>query len=227
MELFTDEWVDEWGGEWSNDDQTEGDCDMNESNLLLQENESDSIQNDLNINECSTSVDKIETDLDTKMETASIDKVDADLDETRATACINKVEADLGKTGETASIDIVEVDRDKTEETASVSVDIEADLGKTMELENSLDQGVAVGYVHNPNKNWYYFDFVLQTKSKAVCAVCFSPKKRKSFVDHSSGPVQVKKFQIDSKSNNEDLLMGAGATCGESGLSETRFTKDH
>ena len=227
MELFTDEWVDEWGDEWSNDDQTEGDCEMNESNLLLQENESDSIQNDLSINECSTSVDKIETDLDTKMETGSIDKVnadldgkratvcidkvDADLDETGATACINKVEADLGKTVETASIDEVKVDRDKTEETASASVDIEADLGKTIEFENSLDQGVAVGYVHNIStvKTGNYFDFVLQTKSKTVRAVCFSPNKRKSFIDHSSGPVQVKKFQIDSKSNNEDLLMGA------------------
>ena len=60
-----------------------------------------------------------------------------------------------------------------------------------------------------PVKAGNYFDFVLRTKSKTIRAVCFSPPKRKSFVDHSSGPVQVKKFRIDPKTKNEDRLMGA------------------
>ena len=226
MVFFTDEWVDEWGDEWGNDDLTEGDYDMNESNILLSDNEGASIQNDskeVTIDECRTSADTIETDLDKTMETANAGKVAADAHETRETASIDKVDVDRDKTGETANIGNVEVDLDKTgettsakkveddvnktEETANVDINIEADLGKTMEKENSLKQGVAVGYVHNisPVKAGTYFDFVLQTKSKTVRAVCFSPPKRKSFVDHSSGPVQVKKFQIDPKSNNEDL----------------------
>lgn len=229
MAFFTDKWVDEWGDQWGNDDLTEGDYDMNESNILLSDNEGASIQNDskeVTIDECRTSTDKIATDLDKTMETANIGKVAADPDETRETSSIDKVdvdpdkigetasignvEVDLDKTGETTSAKKVEVDVDKTEETANVDINIEADLGKTMEKENSLNQGVAVGYVHNisPVKAGNYFDFVLQTKSKTVRAVCFSPPKRKSFIDHSSGPVQVKKFQIDPKSNNKDLLMG-------------------
>ena len=225
MTSFTDEWVGEWGDEWVNDDLTERDYDMNETIVLLPDNEDASIQNDSK--EVSLNADKIEIDLDKTMETASIGEIAADLDETKETASNGKVEIDLGKPGETASIDKVEVDLDKTGETTSaekveVDVDrkdeaasadsnIEADLGKKMESDNSLNQGVAIGYVHNisPVKAGNYFDFVLQTKSKTVRAVCFSPPKRKSFVDHSSGPVQVKKFQIDPKSNNEDLLMGA------------------
>ena len=193
--------------EWGNDELREGDYDMNESNILLSDNEGASIQNDskeVSIDECRTSAEKIETDLDKTMETASTSKVAADPDETRETASIDKVEVDpdntgktasignvevdLDKTGETMSADKVEVDLDKTEETASVDINIEAGLGKTMEMENYLNQCVGIGYVHNisPVKAGNYFDFVLQTKSKTICAVCFSPPKRKSFVDHSS-----------------------------------------
>ncbi|KAL9951777.1 hypothetical protein ACROYT_G044503 [Oculina patagonica] len=47
-------------------------------------------------------------------------------------------------------------------------------------------------------------------KEKTVRGVCFSPPKRKrfaSFFDNNS-PVKIKKFQVDTKSNTEDLLMG-------------------
>ena len=203
MAFFADEWVGEWDDEWGNDDLTEGDYDMNYSNILLQV------------------LRKSRLTLTKQWKLQALVKLMVILTKPEKQRVLTKsfgnvlqfgnVEIDLGKTGETMSADKVEVDFDKTEETASVDINIEADLGKTTKMKNSLNQGVAVGYVHNisPVKAGNYFEFVLQTKSKTVRAVCFSPPKRKSFFYHSSGPVQVKKFQIDLKSNNEDLLMGA------------------
>ena len=50
----------------------------------------------------------------------------------------------------------------------------------------------------------------MQTKDKTVCGVCFSPPKLKRFCELSqkSSPVKLKKCQVDTASNSEDLLMG-------------------
>ena len=78
-----------------------------------------------------------------------------------------------------------------------------------------MEEQSITGFVHNlspvrngPNKK--YFDFTLQTDAeKSVCAVCFSPQKRKVFEDSAkqSCPIKTKKFIVDKKEGSSDLLM--------------------
>ena len=73
-------------------------------------------------------------------------------------------------------------------------------------------EGIAVGYLHkkfSPVKSGNYFDFQLQTKTETVRGVCFACNKRKRFLDFSenSSPVKVKRFQVNTKANAEDLVM--------------------
>ena len=77
---------------------------------------------------------------------------------------------------------------------------------------SDLSKGMAVGFLHNvsPVKKGRYFDFQLQTKSKTIRGVCFSPPKRKIFTDFgaSEKPVKVQRFEVSTSSNAEDLVMG-------------------
>lgn len=70
-----------------------------------------------------------------------------------------------------------------------------------------------VGYIHNvsPVYNEKFFECQLQGKDQTITrAVCFSPRKRKIFEDYSEkkSPIKVKKFNVDTSSNTNDILMG-------------------
>ena len=65
-----------------------------------------------------------------------------------------------------------------------------------------------VGYIHvSPVYNKKFFECQLQTITRVVC---FSPRKHKIFTDYSGkkSSIRVKKFNADTSSNTNDMLMG-------------------
>ena len=80
---------------------------------------------------------------------------------------------------------------------------------RVRELEQEDD--TAVGYIHNISsyKTGNYFDCQLQTETKTIQAVCFSPKKRKAICDYSTSHTLVKfqKFKLETKYDSEDIIL--------------------
>ncbi|KXJ24136.1 hypothetical protein AC249_AIPGENE16681 [Exaiptasia diaphana] len=72
----------------------------------------------------------------------------------------------------------------------------------------SLEDDAAIGYIHNvsPMKSDNFFECQVQTESKVMRAVCFSPQKRKQILDYSKDdvPLKIQKFRIETKYNSED-----------------------
>ena len=70
-----------------------------------------------------------------------------------------------------------------------------------------------IGYVHkvSPVCKEKFLECQLQGKDQTITiAVCFSPRKHKIFEDYSEkkSPIKVKKFNVDTSSNTNDILMG-------------------
>lgn len=75
---------------------------------------------------------------------------------------------------------------------------METDPKEIANLMASLEDEVAIGYVHNvsPIKTGNFFECQLQTQAKVLRTVCFSPQKRKQMLDYSKDdvPLKIKKF---------------------------------
>ena len=58
--------------------------------------------------------------------------------------------------------------------------------------------------------NETFFECQLQGRDKTTGAVCFSPRKRKIVADYSEkqNSIKIKKFNVDTSSNTNDILMG-------------------
>ena len=70
-----------------------------------------------------------------------------------------------------------------------------------------------VDYIHNVSLvyNEKFFECQLQGRDQTMTrAVCFSPRKRKIFADYSEkkSPIKVKKFNLDTSSKTNHMLMG-------------------
>ena len=69
-------------------------------------------------------------------------------------------------------------------------------------------------YIHNVSPVYYekFFECQLQGRDQTITrAVCFSPRKRKIFADiysEKKSPIKVKKFNVDTSLNTNDMLMG-------------------
>lgn len=88
------------------------------------------------------------------------------------------------------------------------------------------------GYIQNtsPIRNLTkqpYFDFYIQTGEQPVRGVCFSPQKRKLFVDadEKKVPVEIKKFVHGEDPSSTDILMGDNVVLKVIGESDVPFIR--